>query len=150
MYKGCINMDKIIFVCTGNTCRSPMAEAIARKIFSDKNKNIDVCSRGISVFFEMPANDNAIKALKKYNIDLKNHVSKAINSFEIKEYNLILTMTNSHKHALISMFPDYKNKIDTLYHYTFNIEKDINDPYGYDLQTYINCCDEIYDCILKI
>jgi len=141
-------MKNIIFVCTGNTCRSPMAEAIAKKIFNCNDVN--VTSAGLSVYLPLPASENAVEALKKYDIFINDHISKRITEEDIKNADLIITMAKSHKQYLLSHYPKYRDKIYTLYEYSQNIDKDVDDPYGCDLETYKKCCSEIYDCIKEI
>lgn len=138
-------MKKIIFVCTGNTCRSPMAEAIAKDIFSKRKINIEVISRGIAVYFPSEASENSIEALKKYNLDLSNHKAKQIEQTDIDSSSLILTMTNQHK-AFIKKLDDSIN-VFTLKEYIKAGGNDISDPYGKDISDYQNCADEIYRCI---
>ncbi len=138
-------MKKIIFVCTGNTCRSPMAEAIAKDIFSKRKINIEVISRGIAVYFPSEASENSIYALKKYNLDLSNHRAKQIETNDIDSYTLILTMTNQHK-AFVKKLGNNIN-VYTLKEYIKANGNDIADPYGGDILDYQNCADELYHCI---
>ncbi len=141
-------MKKIIFVCTGNTCRSPMAETVAKKIF--KNIDVDISSRGLSCAFPLKASFNAICAAKKYNLDLSKHISHQLTQQDIKDTDLILTMTKEHTSIIKNAFPEYKDKVYTLYEYAENSDKDIKDPYGCDLDEYIKCIDEISVLINKI
>ena len=89
---------KIMFVCTGNTCRSPMAEAAAKAIFP--KEGYEIISRGISVFESTPASENAQKAVAEGGLDLSQHMSKQISEEDIKTSDVIFTMTNPHKQML--------------------------------------------------
>lgn len=140
-------MKKIFFICTGNTCRSPMAEAMAKSFC--KNENINIFSRGI-LGNGSPASDMAIEAILKYKLDLQEHKSKTITKEDFESANLVLTMTNEQKDLLCYVFPDGENKVFTLYEYIMQENKDIEDPFGKDFSAYIKCAKEIYNLIEKI
>lgn len=141
-------MKQVIFVCTGNTCRSPMAEVIAKSIC--KNDNINIFSRGLFVNENLEANFNSINAVKIQNLSLDTHTSKQLTKDEIKNATLILTMSLEHKNIICDNFNEYSNKIYTLYEYVQNFNKDIKDPYGRSLEEYIMCFKEILNLIKKI
>lgn len=145
---------KIMFVCTGNTCRSAMAEGLAKKEIVEKNLNIDVCSAGISAATGENASYNTIAVLKEYNVDMLFHKSTNILESKINDMDLILCMTNKHKQILISAYPNLKEKIYTLKEFcgfnTDSTDTDISDPWGYDINTYRLCCAEISFCIDKL
>lgn len=143
-------MKKVIFVCTGNTCRSPMAEVIAKKIFDENKIGVQVFSRGVSVFFESGASNNAKEAVKKYGLNLSSHLSKQITQDDIDEGTLILAMTDGHKDFLLSGFASSRDKIYTLKNYVGCTENDIADPFGQAVEVYSKCCDDIYSCIVKL
>lgn len=126
----------ILFVCTGNTCRSPMAEAILR----DRYPQVAVQSAGVFAVDGVCASGNTYKALEECNITL-DHRSQPATEELLQWAELVLTMTSQHKELLIMEYPEYEAKIYTLKEYTGNADEesheyDISDPYGGDLHVY--------------
>lgn len=129
-----IDMKKILFVCTGNTCRSPMAMALFNKMAEDKGLNWQADSAGLAAYAD-PINLNAVKALAKIGIDFNDYTSKRLNFELIDGSNIIAVMTDSHKAALISVGVD-ENKIIVL-------GGGIPDPFGGDEDVYSDCLESI-------
>ena len=123
----------IYFVCTGNTCRSPMAEAILK----DKQlPNVEVRSAGIYALEGGEMSENSMLVLQQENIE-QAHISRQVNEEDIEWAHLILTMTMAHKEMVVRTFPQAKDKIYTLKEYTVPFSsQDVFDPFGGDLHTY--------------
>ena len=102
----------ILFVCTGNTCRSPMAEAILKS-----KSNFEVQSAGIAAMTGQPTNPKAIDTLKANQIDFSGQ-SQQLDSELVDWADLILTMTNHHKQVITSHFSSGIDKVFTLKEYT--------------------------------
>ncbi|MBP1969864.1 protein-tyrosine phosphatase [Virgibacillus natechei] len=113
---------KILFVCTGNTCRSPMAEALVR----DKMPEVEVQSAGIFAGKNQRINQFAMDALQKKNITM-NHLSQPVTHKELHAADLILTMTTQHKQSLIMEYPNFQDKYFTLKEYVSETDKKIWD-----------------------
>ena len=136
----------ILFVCTGNTCRSPMAAGLFNKIAIEKNLDVRIESAGLFANEGEGASTEAIIAMKKYDIDLMGHHSQAINSELLEKSDLIFAMTAAHKMVLSPSAPD---KTYTLCEFA-GIDGDIDDPFGGDVEEYEECAEEIYNALLKV
>lgn len=134
----------ILFVCTGNTCRSPMAAAILSKIAQDNDMDLMIDSAGIMAEDGVPASDNAISAMIEMRIDISNHRAHQITHDDIIQADLIITMTEGQKMIINQLAPD---KTFTLTEFAGSFG-DISDPYGGDLEEYRETAQEIYDLMV--
>ena len=117
---------KILFICTGNTCRSPMAEAIAKKKYPDT----DFSSCGLCAFSGDSATTESIEAMKDYGIDLSAHRARPFNEYMADEYDLFAVMSPSHYQALSQLIPEDRLVI---------LGGGIPDPYAMGQSAYISC-----------
>lgn len=144
-------MRKIIFVCTGNTCRSPMAQAVAHDIFNKRNMAIEVISRGVAVYFPAQASVESIEAINAYGLNLKDHIATQITTQDINASDLILTMTSQHKVFVKKLAQcNVDAKVFTLKEYIKAEPIDISDPYGGSLYVYKSCLEELYTYIERL
>lgn len=135
-------MKNILFVCTGNTCRSPMAQGICEKIAYDNDLQIKCESAGLSTVSGQPVSDNAVLVCREIGVDISRYRTKNVRELELGDYDAIFTMSPRHKHALIALGAN-PYKIWLLGAETGGI----SDPYGMDEDTYRKCRDEIYDAV---
>ncbi len=139
-------MKRILLVCTGNTCRSSMAEALLRHSLSEAGLEGEyfVSSAGTGAYSGMPASHNAIQAMGMMGIDLSQHSSNIVDDDLIDSAYLILAMTASQKRHLMMLRPDAAARIYTLSEYCGSKAKeDIEDPFGGDIGKYLDCRDKI-------
>lgn len=149
---------KIMFICTGNICRSAMAHWLMVKKLEELNiKNIEVYSCGIYAQDGDTSTYEAKSVMEEYGVNLNKHRATNIRNSNIKQMDLILCATISHKIAVIDMYPELKNKVYTMKEYVnydrqYHDKINIKDPWGYDIETYRSCLaeiDEVLDLLIK-
>ena len=136
-------MKKVLFVCTGNTCRSPMAEALFLHRFGGEEQ-WEACSAGIYAGAGTPASANAIEAMHEIGIDLTNHRSQPLTVELVQQADLIVTMTAGHRFEILQDFPKVGNRVFLIKSFgTSTVPADIPDPFGGSLDVYRKIRDEI-------
>lgn len=130
----------IYLICTGNTCRSPMAEALLR---SRQIEGVTVRSAGIHASNGMPISMNAKKLIEEADL-LHTPVSRSVTIKDVEWADVILTMTEGHKHAMVHSFTHADHKTYTLKEFVgYEKDKDVQDPFGGNLTQYQQTFDEL-------
>ncbi len=101
----------VLFVCTGNTCRSPLAEGILKNLLKSKGiEHIEVSSAGTAGLDDFPASENAVLAARVWGVDISDHRSRPLNGRIIESADLILAMSPEHVNYILSISHSAKNK----------------------------------------
>lgn len=152
---------KILLVCTGNTCRSPMAAALLQKILETQGKycpEIQIASAGLYAYPGSPASPEAVDVMRGYGVDLSTHLSHGVQREELLAAEIVLTMTTGQKAQLVAEFPEVKDKVFVLREFIAEKLKkeaigegsdrdrgrdktnyDLPDPFGQNLEVYRRC-----------
>lgn len=140
--RGLIRSDvkmKILFVCTGNTCRSPMAEGLFKKMISDnKIENIECSSAGLFAMTGDEVTINSVKACERFGVDISAHRARRITAYILDETDKFVCMTKEHAASLSLYVPSEKIIV---------LGNGIPDPYGGDIETYMICANSIKTAI---
>ncbi len=138
----------IALVCTGNTCRSPMAETLLRERLRKKlgcEDAIRVISAGVAAADGSGATPQAIEVMGQLGLDLTGHSSRPLDESVINVADLVLTMTRGHRAAILAAWPDMHDRVHTLR----RDGGDIHDPVGMPVESYQACAQEIDEELSK-
>jgi protein-tyrosine-phosphatase len=141
-------MSLILFVCTGNLCRSPMAVGYLRHRLAEKSLDTRyrVTSAGVWAVDDHPASAHAITVMAEQGIDISDHIAHTTTASDVAEADLILVMSREHEEMIRNTWPQYSWKIHRLSEMAGK-RQDIRDPYGAPIEEYRECADTIEDYI---
>lgn len=122
--------DSILVICTGNICRSPIAERILRELLPEKK----IDSAGTGALVDKPADQSAKEVASKYGISLDNHKGRQFTPQIGRQYDLILVMEKSHIEAIGRIAPEVRGKTMLLGHWM--MQREIPDPYRQGLEAF--------------
>ena len=145
-------MKTILFICTGNLCRSPMAEGLFRRA-TDGLGEFRVLSAGIGAANDQPPTPHAVAAMRELGIDISRHRSRMLTADLAGQADYIFGMTRSHVDTIALLYPEAEEKTFLLREFDETLEpfeKDISDPIGSSYEVYVNCRNQIKQSIAPL
>jgi protein-tyrosine-phosphatase len=140
-----------LFVCSGNTCRSPMAAAIANAELAKRMRlpvaalqtvNVRALSAGVTARVGEPLTAEAQDALRSLNVPVEPHAARTLTAELAQQAEMIFCMTSAHRDAVIKLLPAVANKT-----YCLDAQSDVDDPIGKGMEAYLNCAQRIHDLV---
>lgn len=146
----------IVFVCTANSCRSPMAEALCKKMLAERlactieelpERGYNVLSAGTSAFDEVwPASTGAIEAMRRRGLDLSQHLSRPVTPSLVEDADVVFVMAQHHGDSIRRILPEGGPKIRLM----DPSGRDVEDPVGGSVEEFVQCAATIERCLAQV
>lgn len=133
-------INRILVVCIGNICRSPVGEVLLREHFKQQPKAPTIASAGLNAMIGYPAHELSVAVLASRGIDCNNHRAQQISAELVQQSDLILVMETHQQRRIESLFPQARGKVFRLGHWR---DLDIEDPYGKPLAAFEKMLDDV-------
>ncbi|WP_067930208.1 low molecular weight protein arginine phosphatase [Alicyclobacillus kakegawensis] len=134
---------RIVFVCTGNTCRSPMAARLLQQAARQRGLDWEIESAGLYAMAGSPMTEQAAQALRRRGVADTAHRAQVVDAELVARADLVLAMTSQHAAELKRRFPEASQKIHELAKFAGHSSADVADPFGGDEAAYDRCAQEI-------
>jgi protein-tyrosine-phosphatase len=131
-------LKRVLFVCTGNTCRSPLAEVLFRELTKERG-DYEVCSAGVGAISGHPASRHSQELARQRGLDLSGHRSQAVTIDLVDDATHIFAMSRGHLADLLDRYPDAEDKMYLVSEFAADDElrgRDLSDPFGGGLEDY--------------
>jgi protein-tyrosine phosphatase len=128
-----VNFKRVLVICAGNICRSPMAEVLLQQQFP----HLEIHSAGLVAMVDQPADEKSQLCVQQLGLDLSQHRAKQITAEDVKNVDIVLTMSSHQQKHLENLMPFAKGKVFRLGHWQ---NKDISDPYQKPQEAFDQAC----------
>lgn len=133
----------VLFVCTGNICRSPLAEALLKRALADRGLNVTVTSAGTGAWDGAPASEGAYLVGLECGLDLSGHRARLLSRELVEQADLILTMARHHRARVDELGGEGRVSVLGEYARREGPDVEVSDPFGGDLEVYRETCAEL-------